>query len=76
MNLKTALGFGPGEIGHASGSLKRVSARAAVVMPRQQDSLPHPSTASAARILLLSQRIRHVVLASPRAPNPVPGVWR
>jgi len=63
-------------VAHASGGLKGIPAYAeAVVLLIQQNGPPHPEAATVARLLLLSGRIRRVVLADLRAPDPVLEVW-
>lgn len=63
-------------VGHASGGLKGVPARAeAVVLLTQQDTPPHPQAADVARLLLLGRRIRRVVLADLHRTDPVLEVW-
>ncbi len=65
-----------GLIGHARGGLKSVPPRAAAVaLLTQPVTTPRPEAAAIARQLLLGQRIRRVVLANLRAPQPVLEVW-
>ncbi len=65
-----------GLLGHASGGLKSVPSRAAVVaLLTQPEPAPRPEAAVIARQLLLGRRIRRVVLANPRAQEPVLEVW-
>lgn len=65
-----------GLIGHARGGLKAVPPKAtAVALLTQLGSEPQPDAAGIACQLLLGKRIRRVVLASPRAKNPVLEVW-
>lgn len=63
-------------LGHSEGGLKGVPPGARpVVLLTQRDPGPRPEAATVARHLLLGRRIRRVVLANLRAPNPVLEVW-
>lgn len=65
-----------GLLGHEHGGLKSVPPRAGVVVLLTQiEPAPRPEAAAIAQQLLLGRRIRRVVLANPRAPNPVLEVW-
>ncbi len=65
-----------GLLGHARGGLKAVPPRAVVVaLLTQPEADPRPEAPTIARQLLLGRRIRRVVLANPRAPDPVLEVW-
>lgn len=65
-----------GLIGHASGGLKSIPPRAATVaLLTQIEPAPRPEAAAIARQLLIGRRIRRIVLANLRAPNPVLEVW-
>lgn len=63
-------------IGHASGGLKGIPSHAeAVALLTQWDGRSHTHADTVARQLLLSRRIVRVVLAAPRAPDPVLKIW-
>lgn len=65
-----------GLLGHAQGGLKSIPPRAGVaVLLTQEEPAPRPEAAAIAQQLLLGRRIRRVVLANPRAPDPVLEVW-
>ena len=65
-----------GLLGHAGGGLRAIPPRAAVVaLLTQPEPDPRPEAAAIARQLLLGRRIRRVVLANLRAPDPVLEVW-
>lgn len=65
-----------GLMGHARGGLKSVPPQAAAVaLLTQPESQPRPEAATIARQLLLGKRIRRVVLANLRLPDPVLEVW-
>lgn len=65
-----------GLLGHASGGLKAIPPKASVAaLLTQSEPTPRPEAATVARQLLLGQRIRRVVLANLRAPDPVLEVW-
>jgi molybdenum cofactor cytidylyltransferase len=65
-----------GLLGHAGGGLRAIPPRAAVVaLLTQPEPDPRPEAAAIARQLLLGRRIRRVVLANLRAPDPILEVW-
>lgn len=65
-----------GLLGHARGGLKSVPPKAAAaVLLTQPEPTPRPEATAIAQQLLLGRRIRRVVLANLRAPDPVLEVW-
>ncbi len=65
-----------GLMGHAYGGLKSIPTRAAAIaLLTQIEPQPRPEATGIARQLLLGKRIRRVVLANLRLPDPVLEVW-